>query len=134
MDYILNVCDPDELKKEDYAVLYGKMLKYAGWLFDKRDRNKSGIPQYYHAGECGWVDVKAFKNGRPVQSADLLALTVLLAEYCGKLANKAGIEPEAGKWMNESGVCLPSSRMNSGMEGSSSARMRKPVKLSRPGL
>ncbi len=106
LDYILNVCDPDELKKEDYAVLYGKMLKYAGWLFDKRDRNKSGIPQYYHAGECGWVDVKAFKNGRPVQSADLLALTVLLAEYCGKLANKAGIEPEAGKWMNESGRLL----------------------------
>lgn len=102
LDYVFNMCDSDELKKEDYAGLYGKMSGYAGWLLDKRDRNRSGIPQYYRADECGWIDAKAFKNGRPVQSADLLALTVLLTEYCGRLAIMAGNETEAGKWMNES--------------------------------
>lgn len=102
LDCIFSVSNTDELKKEDYAVLYGKMSGYAGWLLDKRDRNRSGIPQYYHADECVWVDAKAFKNGRPVQSADLLALTILLTEYCGRLAIMAGNEPEAGKWMNES--------------------------------
>ena len=102
LDYILKVSDFEELKKEDYAELYSRMSRYAGWLLTKRDRNRSGIPQYYHADESGWICATAFKNGRPVQSGDLLAFMVLLTEYCGKLAVMAGIECEDNKWINES--------------------------------
>jgi len=102
MEYIFNVSDPKNLKQDKITELYFRMSKYAEWFLTKRDRNKSGIPQYYHPDESSWIDLKAFKNIRPVQSADLLALMVLLTEYSGKLANMAGFESEADKWFKES--------------------------------
>ncbi len=106
LDYIFKVSDLGGLKTEDYAELYSKVSRYADWLLTKRDRNRSGIPQYYHADESGWINAAVFKNGRPIQSGDLLAFMVLLTEYCGKLAIMAGIESENSKWMNESGRLL----------------------------
>lgn len=103
LDHIFNTGDFKELVQEDYAELYGKISRYAKWLLAKRDMNKSGIPQYYHVQESDWIDPKVFRNGRPVQSGDLLALLVLLTEYCGKLAILAGFGSEADMWMNESG-------------------------------
>lgn len=102
LEYILNRCDVSELTRDDYAGLYARLSKFAQWWLTKRDRNGSGIPQYYHADESGWDDATIFKKGLPLQSGDLLAYLVLLAEACGKLALNAGLAGEADKWMDES--------------------------------
>ena len=102
LDYILSRCDTGELTREDYAELYAKLSKFAQWWLTRRDRNGSGIPQYYHADESGWDDATIFKKGVPLQSGDLLAYLVLLTEACGKLAVKAGLAGEADKWTGES--------------------------------
>jgi putative isomerase len=102
LDYILSRCDVSELTRDDYAELYDKLSKFAHWWLTKRDRNGSGIPQYYHSDESGWDDATIFKKGLPLQSGDLLAYLVLLTEACGKLAMKLGSAGESDKWMDES--------------------------------
>jgi hypothetical protein len=87
----------------DYDELYCKLSKFAGWWLSKRDRNSSGIPQYYHADESGWDDATIFKKGLPLQSGDLLAWLALLTEACGTLAEKARRPAgESERWARES--------------------------------
>ncbi len=102
LDYIMNRFDLSELASEDYAELYGKLSRFAHWWLTKRDRNASGIPQYYHPDESICRHSSIFSKGLPVQSGDLLAFLVLLTECCGKLAVYARFEAESVWWMNES--------------------------------
>jgi len=98
INYILDKCCCDELSKEDYQEMYNKLSRYADWWFVNRDRNGSGIPQYYNTYDSGWRDATIFKEGLPLQSGDLLANLVLLTEACGKLAEKIGLQDVAEKW------------------------------------
>ena len=102
LDYIMNRFDLSELSPDDYAELYGKLSRFTHWWLAKRDRNASGIPQYYHPDESICPHSSIFSKGLPVQSGDLLAFLVLLTESCGKLAINAGLDSESVWWMNES--------------------------------
>jgi|GEM_PF-2283712 len=83
-------------KKE---ALYNAMSGYAGWWLKSHSRDGSGIPQYYHPDECGFIDATSFIWGVPLQAPDLMAWLILFAEACGKLADNLG--KDGSCWANE---------------------------------
>jgi hypothetical protein len=91
-----------EISEKDCAELYSKLSKSAKWWLAKRDRIGSGIPHYYHSDESGWDDASIFKEGLPLESGDLLAYLILLADALGKLALKAGAYEEISVWAAQS--------------------------------
>jgi putative isomerase len=91
-----------DLSPEKTEKLYTAASKYAAWWLKARCRDGSGIPQYYHPEECGWLDATVFTRGLPVKAPDLISWLVLLTEACGKLAEKLGRSEEAEKWTSES--------------------------------
>ncbi|MDR0999241.1 MAG: hypothetical protein LBL96_00305 [Clostridiales bacterium] len=102
MLYLLETGDASLLSKEDFAALYKKLKKFAGWWFKFRDHAKTGIPQYYHSDESGFDDATIFKEGVPLQSGDLLSWMILLTEALSVLAAKLGENDESDHWANES--------------------------------
>lgn len=103
LNYIMRHCSFDELPQEKCAELYNCLCKLAVWWLTKRDRNHSGVPQYYHADESGWSDTSLFKKGVPLQSPDLISMLILLTEVCGTLATFAGAsQKESTDWIEES--------------------------------
>lgn len=91
-----------DLPKEKLEKLYSAISKYAAWWLRARSRDGSGVPQYYHPEECGWLDATIFTWGIPVKAPDLAAWLALLTETCGKLAEKLNLKDEAKKWFGES--------------------------------
>ena len=101
--YLMKVYDFSQLPFNIKSRLYEGMTKIADWWMTYRDRNGSGIPQYYRAEESGWDNTSFVKSDFPLQSGDLLAMLVLLTEACAKLAATLGtLESEYEKWKGSS--------------------------------
>ena len=99
---LLHLLDNFDISGVDSALwteLYDKMARFARWWLVSRDRNRSGLPQYFHSDESPgeWCDI--FRNGLPVYSPDLVAFVSLLCEGCGRLAGILGKTEEEKTWM-----------------------------------
>ena len=93
----------DSAKLEE---LYRALSRYTDWWLRARCRDGSGVPQYYHPEECGWLDATVFTWGVPLKAPDLVSWLVLQTEVCAKLAEKIGKQEEAEKWNAESSRLL----------------------------
>ena len=71
-----------------------------------RDRNKSGLPQYFHSDESPGEWCTVFEKGLPVFSADLVSFVALLTEACSKLAGWIGDRENERRWADTSGELI----------------------------
>ena len=82
--------------------LYRGFCSFAGWWLQKRDRNHSGVPQYFHGDESPGEFCSCFRDGVPLYSGDLSAMLVLLTEGAGKMAEALGKADESVLWRQRS--------------------------------
>ena len=96
--YLLKRKDAAGLTEKEYADLYEPMARFTNWWLIYRDRNRSGLPQYFHADESPAEYSSMFRAGLPLYSADVAAFVALMAEACGKLAGLLNKPEEEANW------------------------------------
>ena len=89
----------DELTEEDFSALYSRLTRTTRWWLTFRDRNGSGLPQYFHADESPGEFCSVFSKGVPLYAADIASFVALSAEACGKLAGRLGKKNEEQEWL-----------------------------------
>lgn len=94
--------DLSALTQEEYEALYTRMTRAVRWWLTFRDRNHSGLPQYFHADESPGEFCDVFHLGVPLYAADVASFVALTAEACGKLAGMLGRDSEAAEWYSAS--------------------------------
>lgn len=92
-----------QIAKAKRKTLYAGMSRFASWWLKNRDRNHSGLPQYYHGDESPGEFCTCFRKGVPLYSPDLAAFLILLMESCAVLADSLGKAEEALAWKEYSG-------------------------------
>lgn len=90
----------DGLTEADLSKLYTRLTRTTRWWLTFRDRNGSGLPQYFHADESPGEFCSVFREGVPLYAADIASFVALTAEACSKLAGQLGKAEEALKWYN----------------------------------
>ena len=95
-----------DISAEKRCALYQGFARFATWWLVNRDRNRSGVPQYYHGDESPGEFCSCFRKGVPLYSPDLIAFLVLLTEGCAKLAASLGLSVEEGYWTRRSADLL----------------------------
>lgn len=90
------------LPVEAVSDLYTRLSRTARWWLSFRDRNNSGLPQYFHADESPGEFCSVFRKGVPLYAADIAAFVALTAEACGKLAGHLGKTDDEQDWFNVS--------------------------------
>ncbi|MDO5434836.1 MAG: hypothetical protein Q4G19_00540 [Clostridia bacterium] len=98
MLYLMNRSDTSALTGREYEQLYTGMTRTARWWLTFRDRNQSGLPQYFHADESPGEFCSVFRKGVPLYAADIASFVALTAEACGKLAGLLGKGAEEEEW------------------------------------
>ena len=83
-----------EWPREDLEKLYEGAGKWAMWFMNCRDDDKDGLPGFDNGTECGFDEVTAFMEGKPMATPDLCAFEVLNFEAQGDLARLLG-KPQA---------------------------------------
>ena len=102
LEYLLDRGDIADIPLEACEKLYEKLAKFAEWWLVFRDRNHSGLPQYYHADESPGEFCSIFRDGLPMYSPDLIAFVALLTEACARLARHLGMEQKSTEWQQRS--------------------------------
>lgn len=98
MLYLMDRYDCSCLAESDLEKLYAGLTRVTRWWLTFRDRNQSGLPQYFHADESPGEFCNVFRKGLPLYSADIASFVALTAEACGKLANLLGKKKEEAEW------------------------------------
>ncbi len=96
--YLMGRCDTSDVTREEYTDLYDKMTRFTNWWLIFRDRNKSGLPQYFHSDESPGEFCSVFREGMPLYAGDVAAFVALMADACGKLAERLGDSENAARW------------------------------------
>lgn len=89
----------DKLTEEDFSQLYTRLTRTTRWWLTFRDRNGSGLPQYFHADESPGEFCSVFREGVPLYAPDIASFVALSAEACGKLAGQLGKKNEEQEWL-----------------------------------
>lgn len=98
MLYLMDRCDTSGVTREEYADLYDKMTRFTNWWLIFRDRNKSGLPQYFHSDESPGEFCSVFREGMPLYASDVAAFVALMADACSKLAERLDDGENAARW------------------------------------
>jgi len=75
-----------ENKKKYLKKSYKAISKLTNWWFTFRDYDKDGVCQYHHGNDSGWDNSTIFKDGGPVEAADLSAHLVVQTDALSKMA------------------------------------------------
>lgn len=95
-----------DISAEKRRKLYRGFSRFAEWWLVRRDRNHSGVPQYFHADESPGEFCSCFREGVPLYSPDLIAFVTLLTEGCAKLASSLDRPDESAAWQERSETLL----------------------------
>ncbi len=106
LDFLLQRHALDAIPRKEIALLYDKLTRYTEWWLSWRDKNGSGLPQYFHADESPGEFCSLFGAGLPMHSADLAAFAALLTEGCGVLAKHLGQTEQAEMWQKRSAAII----------------------------
>jgi glycogen debranching enzyme len=78
--------------------MYGPMVKWNDWWFDKNDLDGNGLCEYQHPFSSGLDDSPLWDEGMPVESPDLNTYLCLQQEALAKIAREIGQDDEAQLW------------------------------------
>lgn len=86
--------------------MYGPLSKLYSFWTGLRDTDGDGVPQYNHGCESGIDNSDMFRKGVPVETPDIIAYIILLAEGLSRLAERLGLSGEAASWKEKSETLL----------------------------
>jgi len=85
---------------------YDPLVRWTRWWLENRDSDGDGIPEYHHGNDSGWDNATVFRDGVPVEGADLASYLVIQMEVLADIAERLGKVPESEKWWEESRALL----------------------------
>jgi putative isomerase len=91
----LYVLDND---REFLDEIYGPLVKWNTWWFEKNDLDHNGLCEYQHPFSSGLDDSPLWDNGMPVESPDLNSYLCLQQDALSQIAAVIGEEQEAAVW------------------------------------
>lgn len=101
--YMMERLDLRVIPAESKAWLWERMVKWAEFFVNHRDRDQDGLAEYQHIVETGWEDAPYFNVGFPCACPGLNASLALQMEAVAKLGKEIGRpEDECAHWMNRS--------------------------------
>jgi glycogen debranching enzyme len=78
--------------------IYGSVVKWNNWWFEKNDLNHNGLCEYQHPFSSGLDDSPLWDDGMPVESPDLNTYLCLQHEALSKIAAEIGEQENAAQW------------------------------------
>jgi len=78
--------------------IYGPVVKWNNWWFEKNDLNHNGLCEYQHPFSSGLDDSPLWDEGMPVESPDLNTYLCLQQEALSKIAAEIGEQEQAVLW------------------------------------
>ena len=83
--------------------IYGPLVKWNTWWFEKNDLDHNGLCEYQHPFSSGLDDSPLWDNGMPVESPDLNSYLCLQQDALAQIAAVIGEEQEAAVWSQHAG-------------------------------
>ena len=78
--------------------IYGALVKWNKWWFEKNDLDNNGLCEYQHPFSSGLDDSPLWDEGMPVESPDLNSYLCLQQDALARIAQVIGEEQEAARW------------------------------------
>lgn len=78
--------------------IYGPIIKWNNWWFEKNDLDQNGLCEYQHPFSSGLDDSPLWDDGMPVDSPDLNTYLFLQQEALAKIAVEIGEQEEGLMW------------------------------------
>ena len=78
--------------------IYGALVKWNNWWFEKNDLDNNGLCEYQHPFSSGLDDSPLWDDGMPVESPDLNSYLCLQQDALARIAQVIGEEQEAARW------------------------------------
>ncbi len=78
--------------------IYGPIIKWNNWWFEKNDLDQNGLCEYQHPFSSGLDDSPLWDDGMPVDSPDLNTYLFLQQEALAKIAMEIGEQEEGLMW------------------------------------
>jgi hypothetical protein len=94
------------ITRDHCARLYEPLARLYGFWTGLRDTDGNGVPQYNHGCESGIDNSDMFRRGVPVETPDIIAYIILLAEGLSRLAERLDMPGEAASWKTKSETLL----------------------------
>jgi len=86
--------------------IYGSLVRWNGWWFEKNDLDHNGLCEYQHPFSSGLDDSPLWDAGMPVESPDLNTYLYLQMEVLARIAAEIGELDDARMWTQKSEVLL----------------------------
>ena len=78
--------------------IYGPVVKWNNWWFEKNDLDHNGLCEYQHPFSSGLDDSPLWDYGMPVESPDLNSYLCLQQDAFSRIAQVIGEEQDAAMW------------------------------------
>jgi len=85
---------------------YEPLSRWTRWWMEHRDSDGDGIPEYNHGNDSGWDNSTVFKDGCPVEAADLTTYLIIQMDTLADVADRLGKPAESAKWREEARALL----------------------------
>ncbi len=78
--------------------IYGSLVRWNGWWFEKNDQDHNGLCEYQHPFSSGLDDSPLWDAGMPVELPDLNTYLYLQMEVLARIAAEIGELDDARMW------------------------------------
>jgi len=85
---------------------YEPLSRWTRWWMEHRDSDGDGIPEYNHGNDSGWDNATVFRDGCPVEAADLSSYLVIQMDTLAEIASRLGKKAESAKWREDARALL----------------------------